>query len=144
MSSKYHRNASSTADSPSKSTVSAKSKGADFVASMSDKSPPVTTLSTLFAHFVWFFAGPAALLFTLFKIVNAGTGWVTALDAVFFAIVGFIVLCRWYDQRSGQGTTIYGEPSNWSDFRRYAVVMPTVAFLAWVVANVMGNHLLSM
>jgi hypothetical protein len=144
MSSKYHRNSSSTADSPIKTTVRAKSKGSDIVASMSEESPSVTTLSVLFAHFVWFFVGPAAILFTLFKIVNAGTGWVTALDAVFFAIVGFIVLCRWYDQRSGRGTTIYGGPSSWSDFRRYAVVMPAVAFLAWVVANVMGNHLLSM
>jgi hypothetical protein len=94
----------------------------------------------MIAHLTWFFVGPLALLLMLFSIARAETGWVTILDAVFFALVGLTVWCRWYDQRSGQATTSYGEPATEADCRRYMLRMPVVAGVAWIAANVIGNH----
>jgi hypothetical protein len=62
---------------------------------------------------------------------------------VFFVLVGLMACCRWLDQRSGQGTTINGA-FTLANFRRYAVLMPTVAGAAWIAANVIGNYFLTM
>jgi hypothetical protein len=102
----------------------------------------VTSFKVLGAHFTWIFMGPLMLLLMLVNIVRLGTGWLTALDAAFFVMVTSMILCRWVDQRSGQGTKITGEPSKWEDFQRYARVLPLLAIGAWILANVLGNHLL--
>ncbi len=100
----------------------------------------ITSVKVLVAHVTWFFAGPFILFLILINIVRLGTGWLTALDAAFFVVVAAMLLGRWIDQRSGQGTTTTGEPSTWDDFRRYALLMPPVATGAWILANALGNH----
>jgi hypothetical protein len=105
--------------------------------------PVVTSFGVLFAHVTWFFVGPMALFLTLLCIVNVGTGWATVLDAVFFVLVGLTVWSRWFDQRSGQATNCYGEPATWADCRRYMIRVPVIAGAAWIVANVIGNHFLT-
>ena len=102
----------------------------------------ITSLSVFAAHLTWFFIGPLALLLLLLRIVEAGTGWATVLDFVYFAMLAVIEGARWVDQRSGQSTTSTGEPSTWEDFRRWAVVFPLVALAAWIGANLIGNHIL--
>jgi hypothetical protein len=139
MTTKYHQN-KSKAESAANTAVQTKPKGTEAAAPTPTSAPVITGFGVLFAHVTWFFAGPLALLLTLFSIVNAGSGWATALDAVFFVVVGLMVWCRWFDQRSGQSTTGTGEPSTWADCRRYMLWMPVVAGVAWIIANVIGNH----
>ena len=100
----------------------------------------VTSFGVLIAHVIWFFLGPLTLMLLLLGIINVGGGWASALDAVFFVVIALMILGRWIDQRSGQGTTGYGEPSTWDDFRRYAIGAPILGVAAWIVANVIGNH----
>ncbi len=100
------------------------------------------TFGALATRVTWFCLGPAAILFTLGGILSTGSGWTTALDAIYFAFVGVVVWCRWTEQRSGRGATIYGEPTTWDDFRRYVKTLLPVAFGAWVIANLLGNHVL--
>jgi hypothetical protein len=102
--------------------------------------PVITSLGVLFAHVTWSFAGPLAMFLALLFIVKAGTGWASVVDAAFFVLVGLTVWSRWYDQRSGQATTSYGEHSTWADCRRYMLWMPLTASAAWIVANVIGNR----
>jgi hypothetical protein len=139
MTTKYHQN-KSKAEPTANTAVQTKPKRTEAAAPTPTSAPVITSFGVLFAHVTWFFAGPLALLLTLFSIVNAGTGWATALDAVFFVVVGLMVWCRWFDQRSGQSTTGYGEPSTWTNCRRYMLWMPVVAGLGWTIANVIGNH----
>jgi hypothetical protein len=84
--------------------------------------------------------GPFILFLILISIVRLGTGWLTALDAAYFVVVAAMILCRWFDQRSGQASTTTGAPATWADFRRYALLLPPLAIGAWVLANVLGNH----
>jgi hypothetical protein len=76
----------------------------------------------------------------LLNVVRTGSGWLTAFGATYFLVVAVMLLGRWVDQRSGQGTTTTGEPSTWEDFRRYALLLPPLALGAWILANVVGNH----
>lgn len=100
------------------------------------------TLAALLTRVTWVLAGPMALFVTLCIIGDPGSGWLAVPDAVYFAIVGLIVWCRWVEQRSGRGATIYGEPTTWDDFNRYLKALLPLALGAWVVANLLGNHIL--
>jgi ABC-type polysaccharide/polyol phosphate export permease len=103
----------------------------------------ITRLSVAAARVVWFFLGPFSLMLILYGIVTMGSGWATGLDAAFFVIVGLMVYCRWIEQRSGQAITVEGKPATWDDFRRYVKVLLPLAVAAWVVANALGNHILT-
>ncbi len=139
MTAKHHhnkRNTDSVVDTASRAGV----KDIEVSAHSPKATPVITSFGVLFAHITWFFLGPLALFLTLFCIAKVGTGWATVLDATFFVLVGLVVWCRWYDQRSGQATNCYGEPATWADCRRYMIVLPAVAIAAWIIANVIGNH----
>lgn len=103
---------------------------------------PIDSLWVLGARLTWVFLGPAALFFLAAGIVNAGTGWFTALDGLFALVVGAMLLGRWVERRSGSATTVAGEASTPDQFRRYMTGLPIAAAGVWIVANVLGNHLL--
>ena len=140
MTSKSHRRRPTPDSTADPSTVPTKSDREEAETKKADMERPVTSFGVLLVHVVWFFLGPLALLMILFGIVNSGSGWASVLDAVFFLLVVLIIGCRWIDQRSGQGTTGSGEPSTWDDFRRYALLAPIVAGVAWIAAHVLGNY----
>lgn len=104
--------------------------------------PATATFGALVTRVTWFCLGPAAILLALCGILSTGSGWATALDAIYFAFVGVVIWCRWTEQRSGRGATIYGEPTTWDDFRRYVKTLLPLAIGAWVIANLLGNHIL--
>jgi hypothetical protein len=144
MATKHRQNQNKPkADSAANAAVQARPKETE-VPHAPNNAPAITSFAVMIAHITWFFIGPMVLLLTLFSIVNAGTGWATVLDIVFFVLVGLTVWCRWFDQRSGQATNSYGEPATWADCRRYMLWLPVVAGVAWVVANVIGNHFMTM
>jgi hypothetical protein len=101
---------------------------------------PVTSVKILLVHLVWLVFGPIALFVALYGIINSGTGWFTILDALFFLVVAMTIVARWADQKSGQGTTADGDPSTWNDFRRYATRLALLSAVAWIAANILGNH----
>lgn len=101
---------------------------------------PVTSVKILLVHLAWLVFGPIALFVVLYGIIISGTGWFTILDALFFLVVALTIIARWTDQKSGQGTTADGDPSTWNDFRRYAKRLPLLSLVAWMVANIIGNH----
>ena len=100
----------------------------------------VTSFAVLGLHLFWAALGPLILAVLLWSFITSANGWITALDVFFFVVVALMVCGRWLDQRSGQGTTSTGEQSTWKDFRRYALSLPILAVSAWIVANLLGNH----
>ena len=95
------------------------------------------------ARLCWFFFGPMLLAFLTFFIVDTGSGWATALDAAFVAVVGLMLLARWYELRSGLGQDGYGYPATMAAFPRYAAWTVAVSLAVWAGANALGNHVLS-
>jgi hypothetical protein len=75
-------------------------------------------------------------------IIQRGNGWLTGLDGLFGLVVGLMVVGRWVEQRSGAATTLTGKPATLHQCKRYTAVLLGVAATSWIVANVIGNHLL--
>jgi hypothetical protein len=103
----------------------------------------ITSFMVLLGRLVWIVLGPLAASLTAVGIVTAGTGWLTTLDLAYCIVVTLMVCGRWVEHQSGQATTSYGEPATWQHFRRYVIVLLPAAAAHWIVANVLGNHLLT-
>ena len=94
------------------------------------------------ARVTWVLAGPLALVLITYGIVSNGTGWRTGLDAVFGIVVGLMLLGRWVEHRTGAATALTGEPATPEQFKRYMTLLPPLAVAVWLIANVVGNHVL--
>jgi NADH:ubiquinone oxidoreductase subunit 3 (subunit A) len=101
----------------------------------------ISSLGVLGARLTWLLFGPAALVLMIWAIASGGSGWITVLDAAFFAVLGLTVLGRWVEQRSGAATTLTGQPATLEQCKRYTVVLLIAAAIAWLAANVVGNVL---
>ena len=102
----------------------------------------ITNLWVLGARVTWIILGPALLVGLTYAIVIGGNGWLTFLDLAFCVVAGLILLGRWVEQRSGAAMTTKGEPSTPEDLRRYVSTLIPVVSAVWVVANIVGNHVL--
>jgi len=102
----------------------------------------ISSLGVLGARLTWVLAGPLALIGITYGIVSSGTGWLTGLDAAFGIVVVLMLLGRWVEQRAGTTTTLTGEPATPEQFKRYMTLLPPLAAAVWIVANVLGNHVL--
>lgn len=106
-------------------------------------SNPTTSLVPLVARVVWMIAGPFALLLLAFNIVQTGTSWLTAVDFAFFVVLAIVILCRWVEFRGGNAQTATGEPATGADVQRFSVAAGAIGIGAWMVANILGVHVLS-
>jgi hypothetical protein len=103
---------------------------------------PVSSLKVLLVHIFWMILGPAILFAVLYVNTTEDKSWISGTDLMYFIILGFVVLARWVDQRSGQCTLTDGQVSTWDDFRRFVRVFVPSALVIWVVTNVIGNYLI--
>jgi len=102
----------------------------------------LTGIGVILARLMWALFGPFLLVLFAWRIVTLGSGWLTAWDAAFGLIVVLMIAGRWVEQRSGSATTITGEPATVEQCRRYDRILLGVAGSLWVVANVVGNHVM--
>lgn len=105
-----------------------------------DHTGEITSFGVLLARIFWTLVGPLLMLLLLYAIVESGRGWLTVWDIIFLAAIPLLVLTRWIEFRSGAATSATGEATSSADFRRYARMAPPLALAAWVLANVLGNH----
>jgi hypothetical protein len=84
--------------------------------------------------------GPMLLLLLVIHILEAGTGWMTLADGLYFAVLVIMILGRWVELRSGQAQTATGEAATAAHFYRYAAGVLILGLAAWIVANFLGNH----
>lgn len=104
--------------------------------------PQPTKMRFLFTLLTWLFIGPGGMLLTLMSIVQRGTGWTTGHDALFFAFLLAAVGARWIDHLNGDPVTSGGEGATPGAARRYTILVVSLGVVSWVVANVIGNHVL--
>jgi hypothetical protein len=102
----------------------------------------ISSFWVLVARLTWIFVGPLALLGITYGIVSGGAGWLTGFDAAFGIVAGLMLLGRWAEQRSGTAMTLTGEPATPEQLKRYVTILVPVTAGVWVIANVVGNHVL--
>ncbi|MBN2581201.1 MAG: hypothetical protein JXB10_19625 [Pirellulales bacterium] len=100
------------------------------------------SFTALGAHLTWLLIGPALLFVLLYSNATEDASWWSWIDIGFFLVLGWIIVARWVDQRSGQSTTADGSPSTWQDFRHFVKVVFPSALILWAVTNVLGNYFL--
>lgn len=103
----------------------------------------ISSGTVLLGRMVWLMIGPVALLLIIYAIVTNTGGWFGAVDAGYGAVVAMMIGGRWIEQRSGAAMTVTGEPATIEHFKRYVRILLPGAVGAWVIANVLGNHLLA-
>lgn len=101
------------------------------------------TATVLLGRLMWMLFGPVILAYTIYIIVSRGEGWLTPWDAVFVIVAALMIGGRWIEQRSGTAMTATGERATPEDFARYVRILLPAAIGVWIVANVVGNHLLT-
>ena len=106
-------------------------------------SSPVTSLTIVLGRLFWMMIGPLALMLTIYFIVSSGTGWRTFADLLYFIILGGMILGKWLEFRGGNPQTSTGEPASPADLGRYIIMAVTIGPIVWVLANLVGNHLLA-
>lgn len=67
-----------------------------------------------------------------------GGGWLGVSSIMYLAVLLMTVLARWIDYRSGRSETAAGEPMTPALFRRYLILIPSLAIAVWVVVNLIG------
>ncbi|MBI5761297.1 MAG: hypothetical protein HZA46_22530 [Planctomycetales bacterium] len=98
---------------------------------------PIGDTRVLIARISWFFLGPAIIFLLAFQIVRTGSGWATRFDAMFFIVLALIVLCRWYELRSGKGQDSFGNSATLDAFRPFLFRVLPIGLVIWALANVL-------
>jgi hypothetical protein len=98
---------------------------------------------SVFGRLFWMMIGPLTLGISLYYIVTSGTGWRTTADICFFLILGGMILGRWLEFRGGNPQTSTGEVATPADLRHYILGLVIGGPIAWVIANLIGNHWLA-
>lgn len=104
---------------------------------------PPTSFHAILSRVFWMLLGPVVLAILTYTIISKGSGWFTPADFAFLAVLVFLLLARWLEFRGGNALTAFGEPATPIHLRRYALRASALGLAAWVVANLIGNHLLA-
>jgi hypothetical protein len=86
----------------------------------------------------WMIVGNALLFLCAMAIAQGTSSWFSPIDALFWIIVGSLLITRYVDIRYFNGMTGDGDAATMADFRRYAVLLAMIAFCLWVGAHVLG------
>jgi hypothetical protein len=108
---------------------------------MPSSTPP--SVSPAWLRGYWTFIGPLLLLVVAAIVIKTGSGWFTAADLAFFVVALSIVLARVKDFRGGDRRTSTNQPATPGDVRRYCLMSIGYALGGWVVANILGNYVMS-
>lgn len=108
---------------------------------MSEQAP--VTLGQIVSRLYWMMIGPFVLVLLAFLIVKTGDGWLTRYDVAYLGMLAGLILARWLEFRSGNPRTAEGTPATPKDLRKYAIGAVAFGMLAWVIANILGNYLLT-
>ncbi len=101
------------------------------------------TGNVVLGRLMWMLFGPMLLCLITYGIVTSGSGWLTTRDAAFGVVIALMAGGRWWEHRSGAAMTATGEPATEEHLTRYVQILLPLAAGVWVLANVLGNHVLA-
>lgn len=104
---------------------------------------PIRSVWILGARLTCIVLAPVVLGFTTILIVANGTGWLTRLDLVFAVAAALMLFGRWVEFRSGCSTSLCSGALTPNDFRPWVTWFSIVAIAIWMIANILGNHMLT-
>lgn len=103
----------------------------------------VTSGRDILARLFWMMIGPMLLALFAYLIIKTGNGWLTGFDFAFLGVAAAMMLARWLEFRGGHAKTAEGEPATPAHLRRYLIGVAVLGLAVWVIANIIGNYVLS-
>lgn len=97
--------------------------------------PVKPTAGGCLLRLTWFFLGNLVLLFSFIGMLQHRGSFLSAWDAVFWAGVAVLIPVRYLDIARFHGETVSGQPATLAHWRRYAILLPLAAALAWAAAH---------
>lgn len=94
---------------------------------------------SLIGRFMWAMVGPSLWLGVFIPIAKGP--WLSIWDVAYLGIIASMAWGRYIEQKSGKGTSLYGEPTTWRDFRRYTALLLLISAACWVAVKLLGRHL---
>jgi hypothetical protein len=88
---------------------------------------PVSVLCRL----TWMLLGPLGLVLCAIGLARARSGFPSAADAAYLAVLGLMLLARWQEFRGGDPRTASGEPATPRHLRRYLLVAGFLGMAIW-------------
>lgn len=101
---------------------------------------PMSSFGVLFTRLAWMVFGPLALFLLISTIARSSEGWFTGPDFAYLGVLGVMLLSRIVEFRNGSAITADGQPMTKLHLLRYLVVTGVLGVAAWVVANILANH----
>ncbi|MGE3314479.1 MAG: hypothetical protein AB7O26_05130 [Planctomycetaceae bacterium] len=98
--------------------------------------PMYSALPRLF----WMMLGPVFLFLIAIQIADGGERWFTGADIVFGLVLIGVVLARWFDFRTGNARTAYGQTATREDLRRFVVAAIPSGLALWVAAKLIALY----
>jgi hypothetical protein len=87
----------------------------------------------------WMFLGNAMLFLCAMAMAQEASGWFGPIDALFWALVGSLLIARYVDIAHFNGKTAEGNVATLADFKRYASILLVVSVGLWAGAHVVGS-----
>jgi hypothetical protein len=87
----------------------------------------------------WMMVGPFALSICAISIAQRGAGWLGLPDAIYFLVLGGMLIGRRMEFRYGRPLTAMGEPASVADLRRYTLVLSILGLGIWIAAKLVAN-----
>jgi hypothetical protein len=97
-----------------------------------------TSFLGILARLFWMMVGPAILMLLAYSLTGNAKGWFAPSSIAFLAVLAAVTIARWMDPRTSEGA-----PTTSAHLRRYTVSTLGIGLVAWVVANLLGNHWLA-
>lgn len=88
-------------------------------------------------HLFWMGGGNVILFFCLTYILHNHVRTLAWVDLAYWLTVPAMIAARWVDIRSYKGDTVTGEPATISHLRKYAVLLPVVALVVWIIIHLL-------
>ena len=86
----------------------------------------------------WMMFGNAALVICIGMIASHTGSFLSAADAVFWAVVPVLIWLRHVDITRMNGQTASGQPATLSHWKRYTGLLLTFSLVAWAAAHVIA------
>ena len=87
----------------------------------------------------WMFLGNAMLFLCAMAMAQEASGWFAPIDALFWVLVGSLLIARYVDIKHFNGTTGDGTAATMADFKRYTLILLVVSIGLWIGAHVIGS-----
>ena len=86
----------------------------------------------------WMIAGNALLFFCALSIGQGNSKLFAPIDALFWVLVGSLLIARYVDIQYYNGMTGDGDAATMADFKRYALILGVISIGLWIGAHVVG------